>query len=331
MRRFLLLALWLAAAAAMLLSPAFAARIVAVGDLHGDYEAYSAILMDAGLIDARGKWAGGNAVLVQTGDVPDRGPDTKKIIEHLMKLEKAARKKGGVVIALIGNHEAMNVTGDLRYVTPEEYAAFRTGKSKRLRDRYFAEHIGALRARYGAELDDDAVRAKFEADAPLGYIEHRLAWAPTGKVGVWVASHDAVVKIGDTVFAHGGISDPWAAKSIAATNAEIRAALKGEGPSGVLEDENGPLWYRGNTEETPAAASEAARVLAVLGARRLVIGHTPTTRGIRALHEARVIMIDTGASASNGGVRSWLEITDDAITAYNAGVATPISKGPSTP
>lgn len=332
MKRLFRSLLLVAAIAAALIAPAFAARLVAVGDLHGDYEAYRAILSDAGLIDARGRWKGGDAILVQTGDIPDRGPGTRKIIEHLMKLEKAAAKKGGAVVALIGNHEAMNMTGDLRYVTPEEFAAFRTGKSKRLRDRYFRDNVEALAARYGVEPDRvDEVKARFEAETPLGWLEHRLAWRRDGAIGKWVASHAAVTKIGDTVFAHGGVSAAWSAKSIDAINAEARAALRGEGPAGILEDETGPLWYRGNVEETPEAAAEAASVLAALGARRLVIGHTPSVAGIRALHGARVIMIDTGASAAYGGVRSWLEITDDAITAHDAGVATPIPMEPSIP
>ncbi|MBT8427928.1 MAG: hypothetical protein KJO02_07850, partial [Erythrobacter sp.] len=56
------------------------ARIVAIGDLHGDYEAYHDIALTAGMIDEDGDWAGGDTVLVQLGDVTDRGPDSLKII-----------------------------------------------------------------------------------------------------------------------------------------------------------------------------------------------------------------------------------------------------------
>ena len=67
-------------------------RIVAIGDLHGDYENYLATLQAAGLADSKGKWTGGSAHLVQTGDIPDRGPDTGRIIEHIIKLDKQARR-----------------------------------------------------------------------------------------------------------------------------------------------------------------------------------------------------------------------------------------------
>ncbi len=68
-------------------------RIVAIGDLHGDYENYLEVLRIAGLIDKKGKWSGGKAHLVQTGDIPDRGPDSIKIIKHISKLASRRRRK----------------------------------------------------------------------------------------------------------------------------------------------------------------------------------------------------------------------------------------------
>ena len=61
-----------------------------------------------------------SAVLVQTGDVTDRGPDSLEVIELMIRLEAEAAAAGGEVVALVGNHEVMNVTGELDYVSPEE-------------------------------------------------------------------------------------------------------------------------------------------------------------------------------------------------------------------
>jgi hypothetical protein len=121
-----------------------AERIVAIGDLHGDYDNYIATLEAAGLIDRKGKWSGGTTHLVQTGDIPDRGPDTLRIIEHIDKLARQAKRKGGRVHSLIGNHEAMNVYGDLRYVHEGEFAAFETRSSEELRDRVFESSLRSL-------------------------------------------------------------------------------------------------------------------------------------------------------------------------------------------
>src|ERR1700690_2853223 len=84
-------------------------KIVAVGDVHGDYEQLVIVLKSAGLIDDGENWPGGKTHLVQNGDVLDRGPDSRKAMDLLIKLEKQAAAAGGQVHALIGNHESMNV------------------------------------------------------------------------------------------------------------------------------------------------------------------------------------------------------------------------------
>jgi len=312
----------IAAFAAAILSLAFAEgrRIVAVGDLHGDYDAFLEIAKDAGVIDEKGRWSGGDTVFVQLGDIPDRGPDTLKIINHLKSLERAAKRKGGKIVALIGNHEAMNIAGDLRYVTAEEYAAFKTRSSVRRRARYFADHQAELKARYGESLDRNTLRARFEEDAPLGYIEHRLAWRPIGEVGKWIVKHDAAAKIGDSLFLHGGISDAYADTPLDAINEAVRAALKGEGATEILTDESGPLWYRGNAQtETEEGAAEIERALQGFGVERIIVGHTPSLDGPKFLYGGKVIVADTGNSAAYGGVRSWIEIEDGAATAHIIG------------
>ena len=106
------------------------ARIVAVGDLHGDFSAWLDIARDAKLVDPANHWIGGKTVLVQTGDMVDRGADSLKIIRHLQQLDGEAKRAGGRVVVLMGNHEAMQVIGDYRYVTPGEYAAFANRQSK---------------------------------------------------------------------------------------------------------------------------------------------------------------------------------------------------------
>lgn len=297
--------------------------IIAVGDIHGDYDAYLAILGAAGLVDAKGRWSGGRAIFVQLGDVPDRGPGTRKIVEHLMKLESQAKRRGGRVAALIGNHEAMNVVGDLRYVTAAEYAAFADSKSKARRDAHFRANFAALAEFYrrkNPQLDDAGVRAAYDADVPLGYLEHRIAWNPKGKFGAWVAQHDALLKIGDTLFVHGGIGAAYSSRPIAVINEEVRTALKAGTPGGVLEDEAGPLWHRGFAEETTAGETDLSAALAAYDVKRVVIGHTPQLEGVRTLYGGRVIAADTGASKAYGGTRSFVRIDATGVYADDNGV-----------
>ena len=111
--------------AVTLLPPGMAAeRIVAVGDLHGDLDNALQVLRLAEVVDSQGHWSGGTATLVQTGDVTDRGPDSRELIQLFQRLEEEAETAGGVVVALNGNHEIMNLMGDLRYVDPADTAKF---------------------------------------------------------------------------------------------------------------------------------------------------------------------------------------------------------------
>jgi hypothetical protein len=85
-----------------------AAGLDAVGDLHGDAEVAFHLLAAAGLITTTSPtaWAGGQRVLVVTGDIIDKGTSALPIIDLLMTLEPQARAAGGRVVVTIGNHEA---------------------------------------------------------------------------------------------------------------------------------------------------------------------------------------------------------------------------------
>jgi hypothetical protein len=299
-------------------------RIIAIGDIHGDYDHYLATLKAAGLVDERGKWAGGNTHLVQTGDIPDRGPDTARIIEQLQKLTKEASKKGGMVHSLIGNHEAMNVYGDLRYVTPGEYQAFVQKNSAALRDRYYSALMQDLQKRDPAAFAALPAnhRETWDKDHPLGWVEHRQAWDPAwnpkAKFGLWVMSHQVAIQINDTLFVHGGISGKYCQNSLKSMTDKAVGGLKAFNPgnSGILEDEYGPLWYRGLSGEAPEAPLESVQaVLDSNKAARIVVGHTPTGGIIWPRYDGRVIQIDTGISAVYGGHVAYLEITAEGLYA----------------
>jgi hypothetical protein len=307
-----------------------AQRIVAVGDLHGDYSAWRDIARGAGLVDGAGHWAAGSTILVQMGDVADRGPDTLKIIRSLQQLQREAPRKGGRVVVVLGNHEAMNLLGDNRYTTPAEYAAFADGQSSARRDRIYqanrARLEGAAKAQNPA-IKPEQVRAQWMAEHPLGWVEHTLAWSPSGELGRWATGNPAIVKIDGTLFVHGGISADYArTASIDAVNARAAQAMSAadQSPSGVLSDPLGPLWYRGlaGVDQdaqaaraamkppvvTPTQDQELTDVLAAYGAQRMVIAHTPSLKGIQITLGGRLARIDTGISRFYGGPLSWLEI-----------------------
>ena len=302
-------------------------RIVAVGDLHGDYSAWLDIARGAGLIDGRNRWAGGRTTLVQLGDVPDRGPDSLKIMRHLMALQKEAPRQGGRVVALVGNHEAMNVTGDLRYVDPGEYAAFADSGSAGRRDRVYAANAASLLAQYRAAepaITETAVRSRWMAEHPLGWVEHRLAWQPKGEIGRWVVRNPAIAVVAGNLFVHGGISAEYAKVPVAEINRRVAAAMAAndQAPTSIINDPLGPLWYRGLVarepgEVRPPVEQELAAALSAYGVRRIVVAHTPLLSGIAVLQGGKLVRIDSGNARHYGGRPSYLEIIGDRVVPHS--------------
>ena len=111
--------------------------------------------------------------LVSLGDLLDRGADSRKVMDLLMRLQGEAVAAGGPVHVVLGNHEAMNVLGDLRYVDPGEYAAFANEEPAGRRD--------ALRSGWMARNGPDSAPA-FDAKFPPGFFGHRAAFAPDPRV-----------------------------------------------------------------------------------------------------------------------------------------------------
>ena len=311
-------------------------RIVAIGDIHGDFERFVAVLKSTGLIDQKKKWSGGSDTLVQVGDITDRGPDSRKAIDLLRKLKKQAAKAGGRVEVVIGNHEVMNMIGDLRYVHPGEYQAFKDRNSKKRLDIYYKQTVAALKAATPEgepfELDKNH-RTEWNKRFPIGYVEHRLGWAPSGEYGEWVLSNSAAVKVGNAVFVHGGIASAYADMSLSDMNTRVRTELADPRkltPGAIIDDVQGPFWYRGWAQLPETAENEAAldRILASLGVGRMVIAHTPLINTVLPRFGGKVLMVDVGMSAHYGGANAALELIGDKAFANIAGqrVELPSSK-----
>lgn len=314
-------------------------RIIAIGDLHGDHEAWRAIAKAAGLVDAKGKWTGGKTTLVQMGDIVDRGPDSLKIIRDLANLQREAPRRGGKVIVLLGNHEAMMMTGDLRYVHPGEYAAFVDRDSKSRRERVYEANRATIQAAYRArtpEMSPEAIKAEWLKTMPLGKIEYQLAWRPDGELGKWALANPAVAKLGESLFVHGGISAAYAHLPVDEINRQANLALKARdsAPTAIVNHPQGPLWYRGlivrgdgdeaTVAPVPAGTSipltidqEIDLALKSYGVKRIIVAHTPSRTGIIEAAGGRLWRVDSAISRAYGGTPAYLEIVGGKVTAHN--------------
>ena len=198
-------------------------RIVAISDPHGAYAELVRTLQNADVIDSDRDWSGGDTHLVITGDLMDRGADSRKVMDLIMQLEEQAVADGGMVHLLLGNHEVMNLVGDLRYVVPGEYAAFAEDESPAERDRWF-RIFSAQRLSIG-KTAAASLRAEFDKERPPGFFGHRQAFSRDGKYGRWLLEKPLMVVLNGNAFVHGGLPPLVAELGLDVLNDNLRSQV----------------------------------------------------------------------------------------------------------
>ena len=257
-------------------------KLYALGDIHGDFNAFILCLKKAKLIDNNYHWCGGKAHVVQVGDILDRkirdveysDEDSEfKIISLILKLQLESYIDGGGFHPIIGNHEIMNILGIFDYVSPMGFKHFKNNKEGRLN--YFK--IGGDFCKYLA-----------------------CGWNP-------------IIKIGDFIFCHGGINLNISEKySIETINFIMRDTLYGNiyhlnKPYFVelFLDNDSILWNRTfsvnmNKQKENYLKPILNKILNKYNAKHLVIGHTPQENGITARFNGMIFCVDTGMSEAFG-------------------------------
>jgi hypothetical protein len=179
-------------------------RVVVIPDIHGAYPDFVRLLQTTGLVDSNLNWSGGKSHLVSLGDLLDRGPESRKTMDLLMRLQVQSLPFGGRVHVVAGNHELMNMIGDLRYVAKEEYQAFAVDETLAQRQFAFNDFLSSSGNKF---TDQAAARQFFDTTYPPGYFAHRQAFAIDGVYGRWLLTLPAVVVINDKAFVHGGLPE----------------------------------------------------------------------------------------------------------------------------
>jgi hypothetical protein len=200
-------------------------RVVAMSDPHGAYDAMVRTLTNAGIVDDKLAWSGGDTHLVITGDLVDRGADSRQIMDLVMRLEGEAPASGGMVHLTLGNHEVMNLVGDLRYVSKGEFAAFADLESADEREKWFQKYRESEALQSIIAPDEDELRAKFDQSRPPGFYGHRRAFGSEGKYGRWLLQKPIVIVVNDTAYVHGGLPPMVADYSLEKLNDELRTEI----------------------------------------------------------------------------------------------------------
>ncbi|XP_031123848.1 shewanella-like protein phosphatase 2 [Ipomoea triloba] len=282
------------------------ARLIAVGDLHGDLQKTKQAFRLSGLIDGEDRWCGGSTTVVQVGDVLDRGGEELKILYFLEKLKREAAKDGGIVITMNGNHEIMNVDGDFRYVTKAGLKEFEDWALWHSVGQVLKKRCDGIEDKETLKDPFDGVPFKFPGVKPecLTGIRARIAaLRPNGPVATrFLSQNQTVVMVGDSVFAHGGLLPIHVDYGLEKVNEEVRDWIYGVRNTvwrDLVRGKNSIVWLRKFSNELPkdCDCSTLEHVLATIpGAKRMIMGHTIQMSGINGVCQNRAIRIDVGMS-----------------------------------
>jgi len=324
-------------------------RVIAFGDVHGDLDALRTFLVAGGLLDPASPsedpaWTGGDTIVVQTGDVLDRGDDEMACFRLLAALSRRAREAGGALLLLHGNHEALNAAGLFQYANPGGNAEIEDAVGRRLdynfgSNRWRLQFAGNEPSRW-ASFEPGGLLAEpllgnmlvaavvgrtvfVHAGLRAGHLEGGNRRGPDGEVqeygGITRLNEQAREWILKT---HHGDNNNWGEyKSVeeVVSSAQRRAKVASATMPDCLGGGIGaasPVWMRDYSQpndrapKNPRAEEMLVAALQEAGpdVRRMVMGHTPQNR-INSALGGKAWRIDVGASKGvMGGKPEVLEI-----------------------
>lgn len=198
-------------------------RVIAIGEVQCAANTVTSLLRGLGVIDEQKHWSGGDTILVQTGDLMDGGEDLRSTLDLFMRIQDEAAAAGGRVVVLMGNHEVMNIVGELGSVNYMTYGQF-AGPDAESRQRQAFDDYVALRQRRAKDIDgpefiaDANLEIEWMAAHPLGWVEYVESMRPDGEYGGWLRTLPVATEIDDVLYVHGGISPEMNRTDIEAMN-----------------------------------------------------------------------------------------------------------------
>ncbi len=277
--------------------PAPFKRMIAIGDNHADLSQTHMALQIGGVIDESLNWIGEDTIVVQTGDVIDRGVEEREVIDFYENLRPDAEAAGGQIINMNGNHEIMTAYADYRYLQEGACAAFSDLT--------------------GLDTSNPAFDEFTDENCKL----RAAAFWPGGPYAQIISDWPMVSVVQDTVFVHGGIHQKHLDYGIDEINLMTKTWLLGDGDLNYNQVGGGTDvysvdWDRTYSDDaippTDAQCDDLASVLDQLGVVRMVVGHTVQVQ-INSVCNDSAWRIDTGMAVYYGGVVEVIEILDGTV------------------
>jgi hypothetical protein len=297
-------------------------KIVVVGDLNGAYDVLVDILRGTKLVSRELSWRGGRAELVQMGDLFNRGDGGLQALRLLLKLQRQARKVGGKVTVLLGNHELMTALGHEGYCTEGEYLSFASAQERRAWPARVTRAMKRLvRQRpHGILLPIEPRLEAWKIAHVPGRAALRKELGPRGKLGRALRALPVAYQTQGCLFLHAGLLPDWAELGIDALNDRTRDAWAQAGnrlwslpKHSIFRNPTGPLWDRSLVRGGTKARTNLNRSLRELGALRMIVGHTPTASlpggaagSVLLLAGGRLVAVDVGLKSGTDTPRAAL-------------------------
>lgn len=242
-------------------------KMLVLSDIEGEFDALRDLLLANGVMSNKYEWTFGKGHLVICGDLFDRGKDVPATLWLLYKLEEAAKAKGGYVHTILGNHDIMNLAGNLKYVDPKYLK--------------------------GAEMQGFKYTDFYSAATELG------RWLRSKnlveKIGDNLCLHGGVSPginaLGLGVTEINKISRPYIGWENLKNTVSDSTVLK------IFNSTDGLFWYRGYFREPAVDEKVINQTLAIHQVKRIIVGHTITKTNIGFYYQGKVLGVDVNHHA----------------------------------
>ncbi|KAF5829291.1 Metallo-dependent phosphatase-like protein, partial [Dunaliella salina] len=291
-----------------------------------DFEQGLRTLQLLGAVDESRKWAGGKALLVQLGDLSDRGPNTLKLIDLFEDLKVQAEAAGGKVVTLLGNHSHMLASGDYRYFSRVELAALGDGDMQKGLEKL--KQLMSPEGKYGMLLrrrpvawistrsiaNRDCSMLLVHAAALPHMVRAAKSWLAHHTLAEGGGSQEQALHAADQLHPgqhqHEGAREHTGWRVVGAWNRGMAHAMDPTASPAAPENtlkamligEQGPIWSRAYALlPRHKVCADVAMVCEQMGVSRVIVGHTVQTSGeVSKMCGGQLLMADVALSRAMG-------------------------------
>jgi len=246
-------------------------KMLILSDIEGNFGAFRKLLQGSQVIDDNFNWTFGNGDLVLVGDFVDRGNMVMEVLWLIYSLEEKAKAAGGYVHYILGNHEIMNMSNDLRYV----------------QQRYL-RHATLMNTSYMQLFGPDAEIGRWLATKNV-----------TERIGDMLFMHAGISQYINMMNIQLKELNDLVRPYYSDTTYQYK-----DKRLDILYSDFGPFWYRGYYTGQKATMAQIDSTRDIYGVRYLTTGHTIVSHEIKSFYDGK--LFDTDVHHAEGDSEALL-------------------------